>query len=299
MHIRALEPDQLDMLCAWLAAQQAEPRTHIGYLDTDARAIRVFLETLYSPWYEITFAAFEGETLIGCLTTDFAPQVSRAFFIGPFVKGADWQQTADALLEAALKLPDIETAREYELFADDRHVELKRFAERHDLTLLPPFAAFGLPRSQWSPASPDARVVLYKPEYAERVSAIHHVEFLNAHLTSAEMFSSLDQGHVCFVAIDQEGVAQGYIYTILDEAHNGYISYLAVAPQAHRRGYGRALVQAAVDWAFADPVVRKVHLTTRLTRSAAVSLYESFGFAHGRTFATYRKENPAHAPVLR
>ncbi len=299
MHIRALTPDQIDDLSAFLATQQIDPRTHIGYLDTEAHGIRVFLETLDSPWHEITFGAFEGETLIGCLTTDFAPQVSRAFFIGPFVKGADWQQTADALFEAALKLPDIETAREYELFADDRHVELKPFAERHGLALLPPFAAFALLRSKWSPASPDARVVSFKPEYAERVSTIHHAEFLNTYLTSAEMFSSLDQGHVCFVAIDQQDIAQGYIYAILDEAHDGYISYLAVDPQAQRRGYGRALLQAAVDWAFADPAVRKVHLTTRLTRSAAVSLYEAFDFAHERTFATYRKENPAHAPALR
>ncbi|MEJ7819781.1 MAG: ribosomal protein S18-alanine N-acetyltransferase [Rubrobacteraceae bacterium] len=80
--------------------------------------------------------------------------------------------------------------------------------------------------------------------------------------------------HSMYFAIKEEGriVAQIGLKFILDEAH---VMTIAVYPSHRRRGYARALIQAALD---AAPQARAVHLEVRPSNTAARALYESLGF---------------------
>ncbi len=60
---------------------------------------------------------------------------------------------------------------------------------------------------------------------------------------------------------------------VLDELH---ITTLAVRPERRRRGYARALVDAALA---AFPEARRVHLEVRPSNAPARALYEALGFA--------------------
>lgn len=69
-----------------------------------------------------------------------------------------------------------------------------------------------------------------------------------------------------------EIVAQIGVKRVLDELH---VMTLAVRPEHRRRGYARALVEAAVA---AHPKARFVHLEVRPGNAAARALYGSLGF---------------------
>ena len=72
---------------------------------------------------------------------------------------------------------------------------------------------------------------------------------------------------------DENGVA-GHIGVkhVADDLH---ITTLAVGPERRRRGYARALVEAALA---AFPDARRAHLEVRPSNAAARALYDSLGF---------------------
>ena len=61
---------------------------------------------------------------------------------------------------------------------------------------------------------------------------------------------------------------------------------LFVTPAVRGRGAGRALLQAAADWAFAEAAVR-LSLSTAHDNLAAQRLYEASGWVRDEVFRTY------------
>ena len=92
-----------------------------------------------------------------------------------------------------------------------------------------------------------------------------------------------DRDSRIFVA-ELDGVVLGYCYAgieplswkeLRDEA--GFIHDLALDPAARRRGAGRALVQAAIEW-FRERNLARVMLWTSTENHAARELFVSAGF---------------------
>ncbi len=61
-----------------------------------------------------------------------------------------------------------------------------------------------------------------------------------------------------------------------DDGHRGWVYYLAVAPEARRRGLGRRMMQAAEDWLQARGTP-KIQLMVRNGNGAAIDFYERLG----------------------
>ena len=59
---------------------------------------------------------------------------------------------------------------------------------------------------------------------------------------------------------------------------NAYVQRVAVHPDAHRRGYGSALVHDSLRWAWRNGA-SSAQVNTQITNVAAVALYERCGFA--------------------
>lgn len=64
----------------------------------------------------------------------------------------------------------------------------------------------------------------------------------------------------------------------LKEMHRGFIRSMYVAPQARCQGVGKALMGEAVNFAKAMPGLRQVTLAVTAGNSAAIAIYEGFGF---------------------
>ena len=62
------------------------------------------------------------------------------------------------------------------------------------------------------------------------------------------------------------------------DGHRGWINYLAVDPESHRQGYGRALMAAAEQRLYAMGCP-KINLQIRQDNLAAVKFYQKIGFA--------------------
>ena len=80
---------------------------------------------------------------------------------------------------------------------------------------------------------------------------------------------------VYFVA-EEDGVVVGHMgmWHILDEGH---ITNVAVAPEARRRGIGRALVEKSLKTG-SENGLKAFTLEVRTSNRAAIALYESLGF---------------------
>jgi RimJ/RimL family protein N-acetyltransferase len=60
-------------------------------------------------------------------------------------------------------------------------------------------------------------------------------------------------------------------------AHSGLFS-IFIAKGWRGQGIGRALIEALLDWAAANPLIEKVTLATFSTNTSALALYEKIGF---------------------
>ncbi len=95
-------------------------------------------------------------------------------------------------------------------------------------------------------------------------------------------------GHVPFLVAIEDGRPVGYLLARL-AADEGEILNLGVAPDARRRGVGRALVREGLA-ALAARGASQVFLEVRESNTAARALYAEFGFGEvGRRRGYYRR----------
>lgn len=85
-----------------------------------------------------------------------------------------------------------------------------------------------------------------------------------------------DEQHEFIAALEEDGRVLGYVgmMYVLDE---GYISNVAVAPEARRQGIGRTLIEELMARA-KDLDLAFVTLEVRCGNAAAIALYEKQGF---------------------
>lgn len=98
----------------------------------------------------------------------------------------------------------------------------------------------------------------------------------------ARLRDGTDAPEIVLGAFDDDRLAgaAGLSFETRERArHKGTLFGMVVAEAARRRGYGRALVLAALDAARARPGVRVVQLTVTDGNAGARALYEACGFA--------------------
>ncbi len=99
----------------------------------------------------------------------------------------------------------------------------------------------------------------------------------------------------CFLGAFQDrqiiaGIVRLARYPEDEERSHAYIAGLYVLPAFRRAGYGRSLMQAALEWARAQNL-RKVNLAVVTEQEPAIRLYESLGFrTYGLERATFSRD---------
>ena len=121
----------------------------------------------------------------------------------------------------------------------------------------------------------DCAVVDVTPSLLTQIEALERACF-SVPWTREQLTAQLPDARHVFLAAVRGGDVLGYIgmLHVLDE---GYVSNVAVAPDARRQGVGAALVAALIELAEALRLAF-VTLEARASNDAAIRLYERFGF---------------------
>lgn len=94
-----------------------------------------------------------------------------------------------------------------------------------------------------------------------------------------------DSDRRLLVAIDPAGAVIGHFsLRPVDDDSAVRLGLVLVAPYARGKGYGAAMVAAALDTAFADPDVSRVTLGVYAHNTGARRLYERLGFREERVY---------------
>lgn len=112
---------------------------------------------------------------------------------------------------------------------------------------------------------------------AERhLAALAEIEKACFHAPWSESMLREELGKGIFLVAERDGQAVGYVgcQTVLDE---GYITNVAVSPDARRQGIARALIAKLTDEARAAGLAF-VTLEVRASNAPAIALYEGAGF---------------------
>ena len=114
------------------------------------------------------------------------------------------------------------------------------------------------------------------PMEERHLAALAEIEKACFHAPWSAAMLREELGKGIFLVAEQDGAAVGYVgcQTVLDE---GYISNVAVAPEARRRGIGQALISELMERAAALKLAF-VTLEVRCGNAAAIALYEKQGF---------------------
>lgn len=143
------------------------------------------------------------------------------------------------------------------------------------------------------------RVVPFAPQYAEEFKALNlawieqyfAVEDLDRTLLSDPQSHIIDQGGEIFLLLEND-IVQGTCALIPTEKGVFELGKMAVHESAKGRGFGKLLLEAAIDHAKAVQA-NEIFLTSNTTLEPALRLYEKYGFETTWTgqHAEYKRGN--------
>jgi len=280
-------PTELLDVAAFVAAQQADPAHHIGYLHVDAGPILEQLAGLEPVGTAGLVVATDGGRLVGVLAAEWDDAPPRCWWHGPFVaEDADWRTVGDALLARARTLLPATVTQE-ELAGDGRHAWLAAFAERHGFA--DKEASAVLVRTLGDDlAEPAAAMVSRSALTAaqrDQVAVLHDALFPGTHTTGRRLVADADNR--LLATLGEAGQVVGYVAVERQEDGSGYVDFLGVGPDDRGRGLGTHLVAAACRELRDALGCREAHLTMRVGNAVARRVYARNGFAEERLLVPY------------
>lgn len=150
------------------------------------------------------------------------------------------------------------------------------------------------------PAPHGMHVEPAKAEDAERLAQLHADAFFRGWPAADFAAYALDRSTPGFVVADRTRKVQGFLMLRL-AGEEAEILTVAIDRRQRRKGYGAALLTAAIDDLLQTPA-RALFLEVDESNTAARRLYRRFGFREtGRRKEYYQTESgkPASALVLR
>jgi ribosomal protein S18 acetylase RimI-like enzyme len=295
------DPSWLAELAQLAETCQRDPERHCAYAGIDAATIAEEIADIAS-WESAITAAVATDAdrsrpaLVGWLVADVDEEMSRIWWWGPFIDGADWGVVADPLYAQARAdlISRVPGAAEFaeEMAIDSRAVVMQEFATRHGFRVEEASACLVVTPEQFIlPGTPDVDLRPFGPgtpdTVVNTVASLHDALFPNTHLPGGRLIE-VDDRRTRLVAMAGDEEVAGYV--AVERQHDGslYIDFVGVAPRHRRRSIGRALVAESCRRGFAAGATR-AHLTVRISNLAAQSMYRSLGFEEDRVLVPLRR----------
>lgn len=277
-------PDQGEQALDLILARQADHTTACAYLGTDPEGVRAELDDLDVPWRESLRVALRDGQVVAAVLVEHDEETGRSWVHGPWA--ADdraWDEHAGALLDAAIAQTP-ETVDDHEVSAAPAHQQLAALAQARGWHRSQVNIAY-VARSDagWPEPSPHARPAA--PQDLPALAVIHEEAFPGTYATARQLVE--DEGRTT-VVLEQDGEVVGYASAEVQADGEGYLDFIALAPQARGQGLAGALLARIGRDVLAASAAASVNLTVTQDNRPAVRLYEAFGFVRDAELVGYR-----------
>jgi ribosomal protein S18 acetylase RimI-like enzyme len=301
--IHVAVPSDLDDVVELLVRLQAEPAHHIAYHGETAEEITEELTRMRPAWTAGTVLAREhGGRLRGVLSVETDAEVGKAWLHGPFVDvpanhpaaERTWQQTADALLEHALRVPSLRGIADLELCGHRKHRMLADFAARHDfhtgrISRVFLLADAALRAVLVRESTVDIAVRVLPDDLKDAVAVLHERCFPGMTVTGRQLVEG-SRGHCVVVITGRSGALIGYAAGYPQEGEL-YVDFVAVDPDRRSLGAGRALVRGLLRELAARHGARaRAAAVIALGNDASERLFTALGFSLAIELVSYRQK---------
>lgn len=273
-------------LARWLAQTNLALEDQIGYLGEDpAEVEHSLLNDLPVLDNSVYVHSDEGDQ--GFLGFEELADSDLVLLYGPFVRGNDWDELADALFEGLTPLLPAGPKR-LELFFNEKNVRVSSFARRQGFEPGPIVYLQRFTRAALANIEPVTLPTLDEADNDELL-ALH----LDLFPSRGGNITKRQGEHEKIFILKKEGKIAGYTdVTVNPKFPEGYIEYIAVNPEFRGQRIGDQLMAAALHWMFSFEHIQETWLTTYTDNVTAQKLYARHGFETIHTIMCSRKEHP-------
>ncbi len=287
---RATSADR-DEILDLITSEQSDPARGIPYLGEYRVGIEAELADLEPAWLGTVRLAREDGRLVGLALAEWDAESGRAWIFGPWVSGsgeAGWDRWARPLLDAVSEqIPA--TAGDREICGDVANVRLAALGEDLGWTagvVNHIFVADATAARDWPTDETSLRPVTAAD--LPRLGPLHDQEFPATYASADQLLARADAGTWIVLVAERDGVFAGYAAGHVQPDGDGFLSFLALTPQARGLGLGAALVAAVGRRLIESSPHANVNLTVEDPRVSARGLYEKLGFRLEASMRAYR-----------
>ncbi|UEJ84276.1 GNAT family N-acetyltransferase [Brachybacterium halotolerans subsp. kimchii] len=280
-------PEDHETALRLILEMQSSASTACAYLGRHEAGIREDLENLDQDWRETLRVSRGADGRVdGAVLIEWDTELDRSWVHGPWTRQGRWEQQAPGLLESVIAQAPV--AR-HEMYAAVENAQMAWLAERCGW-------AAGEANFEYAKELEDGPSALRmeddavrraNPADVPRLAELHEAEFPGTYASTSDL---VEHGGSYSTFVHAEGGGMlGYLSGQMQEGDTLYVDFLAVAPDARRRGIARGLLDAAAHRMGA----RTTTLTVDEHRPGAQRAYEALGFSRTAATRPYRRGGAA------
>ncbi|TCP57582.1 acetyltransferase (GNAT) family protein [Tumebacillus sp. BK434] len=278
LKLKQVTREQIAEVAAYIAPLNAQREHYVAWLGMSEAQIEKELQELpYIPFEDCFLQAVEDGRVVGVIGYYGFPERGHVRPLGPYITHDDYTSVAQLLWNELLTLVP-ESCPLARVALDEQNAQGVAFYEAGlGFTEYNAEAMLKMERADYAPSTRQlpAGIVIeqYRPEHWEAFQALH---FTSGYYTAEEIVNLTSQGNPLFIlrSGDQfEGYGQ-----VLQGATAFDIAFLQVSEASRGKGYGTLLIDAMLDWGFAQAHNTRAEICVRLTNYGARKLYERCGF---------------------
>ncbi|WP_096440158.1 GNAT family N-acetyltransferase [Alteribacter populi] len=283
MEVQAIDKKDLPALAEFIASLNIDAKHYIGYSSIESQGILHQFYHEFDEWPpERSFIiGLEDGKIIAALGCDCDLKESKGYLWGPFIINNIDNESAVTLANNLWKrLLNIVPASllYFNLFYHNQHWLANRFADEHNFGVKETHHIFEAGKEKAARQKHSA-VGTVSDEYDKVVSDLHDRIFPGTYYSGKVLVERAhDPLHNLWMIKDQDIVA-GYLYAEVDgDESEGSIEFLAVDEAYQGRGFGRKLLEHALDVLFDSSKIKRIRLTVQDNKMIPLGLYERAGF---------------------
>lgn len=296
VEICPVEYEEFPMLADWLVSINQQPEQHClhSWSGQNSTSLCQQLMTYYDDGELIYLAAWQSGQLVGALGAEYDESLDRGWLHGPHVLTADWHNVADQLYTRILtELPEaIDHLDTYLNVENERGREFYRqhgFKERDRYN-----CDFRLTRADHVQNDQSLAVNLTEKQRASFIELFERL-FPNAYYRAERVVDMGEDSHQVFI-IPQDDTVLGFaVVSVEGDGSIGEVQFFGVHEQHRQQGYGKQLLQSAINWLLDEAGVEMVTINVSEDLEHARALYESVGFRLWWRGIGLRKDLPAQS----